>query len=72
MRKGNIVHRAFGWCEHHQKLLYLGRKAARRAARLHVEHKSTYSCDHNSGLYHVGGLVESIMRGRRTRSDVYP
>ena len=71
MRKGHIISKSFGWCDYHEKLLYLGRKAARQAARLHVDHKSTYPCDQNSGLYHVGGLAEPIMRGRLTRSEVY-
>lgn len=71
MRKAYIVNRSFGWCEYHEKLLYLGRKAARQAARLHVEHKGTYVCDFNSGLYHVGGLPEAVLRGRLTRDQVY-
>lgn len=71
MRKGHIVREALGWCDYHQKLLYDGRKQAKKAARMHVEHKSTYECSFSPGLFHVGGLPESVMRGRLTRGQVF-
>lgn len=63
---------AFGFCELHQKLLYLTRKQARKVARSHKEdHKSVYECPVHPKLYHVGGVPDEVIRGEMTRSEYF-
>jgi len=63
--------RALGWCAACRKLLYPSRKAARKVAREHRDHKNEYPCPVNSAMFHVGGLPESVIRGEVTRGEYY-
>lgn len=62
---------AVGWCEVHRKLLYTDRKRARRIARKHTTHKSTYPCNVSDGMWHVGGLPVEVLTGEMTRYEFY-
>jgi hypothetical protein len=65
--------RSLGWCEYHDKQLYLNRKIAKEVCRLHQgEHKSPFPCVMHEGLWHIGGLPQSIISGRYSRDDLYP
>jgi hypothetical protein len=51
------------------KICFPSRKIAKRAARTHHgEHKTPYQCaDH----WHIGKLLPSVLKGRKTRGQVY-
>jgi hypothetical protein len=63
--------RAMGWCTTDEKLLYVNRKMARKAAKEHPEHKSEYRCSANPGLWHIGGVPGAVIRGEMTRREYY-
>lgn len=64
--------RAAGWCEFHEKLLYVDRKTARKVSKQHHEdHKSEYECTMVPGMYHVGGVPDEVMKGQMTRTEYY-
>lgn len=65
--------RSVGWCEVHNKHLYVDRGTAKQAARDHRgEHKTPFRCgpDH-PGWFHIGGLHDAVIAGRLGRFDVY-
>lgn len=65
--------RSIGFCDLHCKQLYDKRSTAKQVARLHRgEHKVAYPCgDYHPGMFHVGGLRQSVIAGRLSRDDVY-
>lgn len=71
MRSKN--HKAWAWCDRHEKLLYLDRKSARAVAREHHgEHKGAYKCEYHQGKFHIGDLGKDVIRGNLSREDLYP
>lgn len=67
------IWRSFGWCETHHKHLYVSRKVAKRVCGTghRGEHKSAFQCEVNEGLWHIGGLSQSIIAGKYSRDQVY-
>lgn len=64
--------RALGHCEKHQKLTYIDRKTARRAAQaMPSEQYSAYRCDALEGMWHIGRLPEAVRRNEVSRGDYY-
>jgi hypothetical protein len=64
--------RSAGWCEVHEKHLYLTRRIAKAVCRQHPgKHKTPYPCDAQEGCWHIGGLAKDIIRGRYERADFY-
>jgi len=61
---------AVAWCPVHGKLSYTSRKRAKAVARLHPGHKSTYRCDPQPHLWHVGELHPKIISGQTTREEM--
>lgn len=59
------------WCDACEKKSYTSRKAARRIARRHTEHKAVYRCPTNQLLWHVGRLPERVRQGEVTRDEFY-
>lgn len=62
---------AIAWCDACEKKSYTSRKAARRIARRHTEHKTVYRCPINQMLWHVGRLAEAIRQGQVSREEFY-
>jgi hypothetical protein len=62
---------ATAYCYKHQKLSYGSRRIAKQVARMHADHKSTYRCDDNDRLWHVGGLSQAVLHGEKTRDEFY-
>lgn len=58
-------------CDVHEKLLFTSRKRARlHCRRQHPGDSgmSAYECPVHPGLWHVGHLPSSVIRGKRSRS----
>lgn len=62
---------SIGWCEPCWKHLYITRKEARAIARRHPTHKAVYQCPSNDNFFHVGELSPQVIRGDRSRGEVY-
>lgn len=67
----NKTRLAIGWCEEHEKLEYTSRKRARHVARQHHPSKSTYRCDVNPQLWHVGSLPSIVKQGHVDKDEYF-
>ena len=62
---------AIGYCSDHDKLLYVDRKTARRAAKAHPTHKNEFQCSVNPLMWHIGELPPAVIRGEMTRDEYF-
>jgi hypothetical protein len=64
--------RMLGTCASHGKYCWETKRGARQftTKQTTTHHVSVYKCD-ETGLYHVGGVPRSVLRGTITRGEIY-
>lgn len=63
---------AIGFCDVHQKLLYTGRKPARKSAQCNGrDGMRPYRCDAVDGMWHLGHLPPNVRKGKLTAGEAF-
>lgn len=66
------INPTLGRCWEHDKKLWETKKVARQycSRQRTTHHTSVYLCE-TTGFWHTGGLPQSVLKGQRTRSEVF-